>query len=87
MVPQDSHMFITWQAIGVICAVLAAVTSLATAYLRMMIKSTVNELKESIETKIEGRFAAKETIDAKLSNILTRIEHVERAVDRLEKRD
>lgn len=87
MVPQDSSMYLTWQAIGVICAVLAAVTSLATAYLRMMIKATMTELKESLETKIEGRFAAKDLIDAKLSAILSRVEHVERAVDRLEKRD
>lgn len=85
MVPQGtSSMFITWQVIGVICTILAFVVSLATAYLRMMIKSTMTEMKESLEAKIEGRFAAKEIIDAKLSNILARIEHVERAVQRLE---
>lgn len=88
MVPlKDFEPTMNWQAVSVTLAVVTAVVLAAVAYLKLLIKSSISDLQNALETKIEGRFAAKETITAQLGNILTRIEHVERAVDRLEKRD
>ena len=78
MVPQGTNsMYISWQAIGVICTVLVLVISLATTFLRLTIRSAISDMTSTLETKIKSEFSSKESVEGQLKLLNLRMEHIE----------
>jgi hypothetical protein len=69
MVPQELFNIMNWQAIGVILAGLSLVAALATAFLHLTIKSTMNDATSKMMEKIEAKFTPKTELDLQLKLI------------------
>lgn len=70
-------MYISWQAIGVICTVLVLVISLATTFLRLTIRNAISDMTSTLEAKIKNEFSSKEAVEGQLKLLNLRMEHIE----------
>lgn len=77
MVPQDSTMYLSWSAIGVICGILTLVITTVGRVLQNSIKTAIVDSQAILEKRIEERFSSKESVAGKLELLNLRMSHIE----------
>lgn len=76
---------ISLSSLAILMSAMTILVGLATTYLRFFTRNMIMDMQKALEEKLESKFSSKETIELKLQVFQAKLDHIERAVERLEK--